>query len=101
MKLDLATQQIVGYLLLDPEGLGPRAMPQDIRSAPDGRVFYVADMMANGVFLVDPAAFRRVGFIATGQGAQGIYPSGDGRLLYVSNCGWHMVGGGRRRPGWV
>src|SRR5207244_9363604 len=42
LKLDLATQQIVGYLLLDPEGLGLRAMPQDIRSAPDGRVFYVA-----------------------------------------------------------
>ena len=56
LKLDLATRQIVGYLLLDPEGLGPRAMPQDIRSASDGRVFYVADMMANGVFLVDPAA---------------------------------------------
>src|SRR2546427_86769 len=81
LKLDLATRQIVGYLLLDPDGLGPRAMPQDIRSAPDGRVFYVADMMANGVFLVDPAAFRRIGFIATGKGTHGIYPSRDGRLL--------------------
>src|SRR5438876_1239539 len=101
LKLDLATRHIVGYLLLDPEGLGPRAMPQDIRSAPDGRVFYVADMMANGVFLVDPAAFRRVGFIATGKGAHGIYPSRDGRLLYVSNRGWNTVGGGRRGPGSV
>src|SRR3989454_3009162 len=101
LKLDLATRHIVGYLLLDPEGLGPRAMPQDIRSAPDGRVFYVADMMANGVFLVDPAAFRRVGFIATGKGAHGIYPSRDGRLLYVSNRGWNTVGGRRRGPGSV
>src|SRR5205807_10407775 len=84
LKLDLATRQIVGYLLLDPDGLGPRAMPQDIRAAPDGRVFYVADMMANGVFLVDPVAFRRVGFIATGKGTHGIYPSRDGRLLDVS-----------------
>src|SRR5213593_2514928 len=48
VKVDLATRAILGYLTLDPEGLGPRAMPQDIRSAPDGRVFYVADMMANG-----------------------------------------------------
>ena len=101
LKLDLATRQIVGYLLLDPDGLGPRAMPQDIRAAPDGRVFYVADMMANGVFLVDPTAFRRVGFIATGKGTHGIYPSRDGRLLYVSNRGWSTVAGGRRGPGSV
>ena len=101
LKLDLATRQIVAYLLVDPDGLGRRAMPQDIRAAPDGRVFYVADMMANGVFLVDPTAFRRVGFIATGKGTHGIYPSRDGRLLYVANRGWNTVAGGRRGPGSV
>src|SRR2546428_3956748 len=101
LKLDLATRQIVGYLLLDPEGLGPRAMPQDIRSAPDGRVFYVADMMANGVFLVDPAAFRRIGFLPPGKGPPGTYRTRHGRLLYVSNRGWNTVGGGRRGPGSV
>src|SRR2546429_2376576 len=101
LKLDLATRQIVADLLLDPEGVGPRALPQDIRSAPDGRVFYVADMMANGVFLVDPAAFRRIGFIASGKGTHRIYPSRHGRLLYVSNRGWNTVGGRRRGPGSV
>ena len=28
-------------------------MPQDVKSRPDGHVFYVADMMSNGVWLVD------------------------------------------------
>jgi DNA-binding beta-propeller fold protein YncE len=101
VKLDLATRTVVGYLTLDPGGLGSAAMPQDIRASPDGRVFYVADMRANGVFLVDPVAFRRVGFIATGKGTHGIYPSRDGRLLYVSNRGWNTPAGGRRGPGSV
>ena len=28
-------------------------MPQDIKLAPDGKVFYVADMMANGLWTID------------------------------------------------
>ena len=28
-------------------------MPQDVKLAPDGRFYYVADMMSNGVWLVD------------------------------------------------
>jgi DNA-binding beta-propeller fold protein YncE len=101
VKVDLAARAVVAALTLDPDGLGSAAMPQDIRSAPDGRVFYVADMKANGVFLVDPVAFRRVGFIATGKGTHGIYPSRDGRLLYVTNRGWNTTTGGRRGPGTI
>jgi YVTN family beta-propeller protein len=99
VKLDLGTRAVVGYVTLDPGGLDSAAMPQDIRSSPNGRVFYVADMKANGVFLVDPDAFRRVGFIATGKGTHGIYPSRDGRLLYITNRGWNTTAGGRRGPG--
>jgi YVTN family beta-propeller protein len=100
VKLDLATRSVVGYLTLDPSpGLDSAAMPQDIRAAPDGRVFYIADMKANGVFLVDPEAFRRIGFIATGKGTHGIYPSRDGRLLYITNRGWNTTAGGRHGPG--
>src|SRR5260370_13291048 len=76
-------------------------MPEGIRSSPEGRVVYVAAMKANGVFLVDPVTFARVGFIATGKGTHGIYPSRDGRLLYVSNRGWNTPAGGRRGPGSV
>ena len=101
VKVDLEARAVVGYLTLDPGGLDSTAMPQDIRSSPDGRVFYVADMKANGVFLVDPEAFRRVGFIPTGRGTHGIYPSRDGRLLYITNRGWNTTAGGRRGPGSV
>src|SRR5439155_25231471 len=67
--------------------------------SPDGRVFYVADMKANGVFLVDPEGFRRLGFIATGKGTHGIYPSRDGRFMYITNRGWNTTAGGRHGPG--
>src|SRR5213594_1872472 len=64
LKVDLETRSVIGYLTLDPGGLDSAAMPQDIRARADGRVFYVADMRANGVYLVDPEGFRRIGFIA-------------------------------------
>ena len=76
-------------------------MPQDVRAAPDGRVFYVADMTADGVHLVDPASFKRIGFIPTGKGAHGVYPSRDGRRLYVTNRGSNGVRGARHGPGSV
>ena len=69
-------------------------MPQDIRISPDGKLFYVADMLADGVFLVDGDDFKQVGFIPTGVGTHGLYPSRDGTKLYVSNRGSHDI----RRP---
>jgi YVTN family beta-propeller protein len=62
-------------------------MPQDVKLSPDGRVFYVADMMANGLWKIDGDSFRVTGFLPTGNGAHGLYPSRDGRLLYVTNRG--------------
>lgn len=68
-------------------GLAPRAnaMPQDVRLTPDGRTFVVADMLRNGIWLIDAARFTVRGFVPTGRGAHGIYPSRDARFLYVSN----------------
>ena len=86
VKVDLAGRKILGYLKLSKPG-----MPQDIRIAPDGKVFYVADMMSDGVFVVDGDAFTEVAFIATGVGAHGLYPSRDGKKLYVSNRGTHRA----------
>lgn len=62
-------------------------MPQDVKLAPDGQSFYVADMIAGGVFVLDATGRRRVGFVRTGAGAHGLYPSRDSRLLYVTNRG--------------
>jgi sugar lactone lactonase YvrE len=60
-------------------------MPQDVKLAPDGRTFYVADMMAGGVWTLDARSFRKTGFVRTGKGAHGLYVSRNSRYLYVSN----------------
>ena len=52
VKIDTHVPQVLGVLKLSSSG-----MPQDIRISPDGKIFYVADMMADGVFLIDGDAF--------------------------------------------
>jgi YVTN family beta-propeller protein len=64
---------------------GASAMPQDVRLTPDGRWFLVADMLRNGVWVVNASSFTVDRFIHTGRGAHGIYPSRDAQRIYVSN----------------
>jgi DNA-binding beta-propeller fold protein YncE len=78
--LDVEREKIIGVV-----PLRSGAMPQDVKLSPDGRVFYVADMASNGVWMVSAHSFRKVGFISTGKGAHGLYTSRDSRYLYVSN----------------
>jgi YVTN family beta-propeller protein len=80
VKVDVASEKVVGSLTLDPGG-----MPQDVKLSPDGKLFYVADMAKDGVWIVDADRLRKVGFIPTGAGAHGLYVSRDSRYLYVSN----------------
>ena len=80
LKVDVADQTLLGTL-----ELGHHSMPQDVKLSPDGSVFYVADMMANGVYLIDGENLRKIAFIPTGKGAHGLYVSRDSRVLYVSN----------------
>jgi len=68
-------------------------MPQDVRISPDGKIFYVADMMVDGVHVVDGESFKQIGFIPTGVGAHGLYPSRDGKSMYVSNRGSNKIRG--------
>lgn len=51
---------------------GASSMPQDVRLAPDGRAFLVADMLRNGIWVIDATSFRITRFIRTGRGAHGI-----------------------------
>jgi len=95
VKLDLAARKPVGYLRLLPAG----SMPQDIRLSPDGRVMYVADMMADGAHVIDPVALKEIGFIKMGKGTHGIVVGRGGRPFYFSNRGWSTLNGGRRGPG--
>lgn len=82
VKIDVASRKVLGYLEVNKGG-----MPQDVKTSPDGKVFYVADMMANGIYLIDPNTFTRIGFIETGKGAHGLYVSRDSKTLYISNRG--------------
>jgi YVTN family beta-propeller protein len=118
-KIDLVNRSVVGYLKLalpktrfkdavkSPNPLeteictAQKGMPQDIRIAPNGKTFYVADMESDGVHLVDGESFKETGFITTGVAAHGLYPSRDGKLLYVANRGSHSVHGKRGGPGSV
>jgi YVTN family beta-propeller protein len=111
--IDIAHQRVVRYLRL-PAG----SMPQDVKTSPDGKVFYVADKAANGVWIVRAKTMKRIGFRHTGSGAHGLYVSRDAKYLYVTNRGagsislinlrtrrvaktWHIPGGGSPDMGGV
>jgi YVTN family beta-propeller protein len=91
VKIDWRARKVLGYLTLPDHGI-----PQDVRVSPDGTLFYVADLAAGGVHLIDGDAFKRAGFIKTGVGTHGLYPSRDATKLYVTNRGFSKIGG---RPG--
>ena len=95
-RVDLANRKVLGYLKLSRGG-----MPQDIRSSPDGSLYFVADMKAGGVFVVDGATFTETAFIKTGIGTHGLYPSRDGTKLYVANRGTSHVYGPPKGKGSV
>jgi YVTN family beta-propeller protein len=82
IKVDVLGQKVVGHVKLAGGG-----MPQDVKLSPDGRVFYVADMVAGGVYEIDGESMRVLGFLPTGKGAHGLYVSRDSKYLYVSNRG--------------
>jgi YVTN family beta-propeller protein len=119
VKIDLVHKEVLGYLTLTKDGSVKQSqallvdpttgfpvcagtgMPQDIRVSPDGKTFFVADMLADGVYLVDGDSFMQVGFIPTGRGTHGLYPSRDGTKLYIANRGSHRVLGPKHGLGSV
>jgi YVTN family beta-propeller protein len=78
--VDLRSERIVKTI-----SLAPGAMPQDVKLSPDGRTFYVADMALGGIWLIHVRTLRVIRFMLTGAGAHGLYPSRDGKVLYVTN----------------
>jgi YVTN family beta-propeller protein len=59
--------------------------PQDVKLAPDGSRFYIADSDQGGLWVLDGAATQVIGQIPTGPGAHGLYLSRDAAQLYVTN----------------
>jgi len=117
-KINLVDRKVLGYVQMIQPGRptkivkGPdgkdevicttwKGMPQDIRASPDGKTYFVADMMADGVHVVDGDAFKQVGFIETGKGTHGLYPSRDGKSLYVANRGSNKIHGKPKGKGGV
>ncbi|MFI1365032.1 YVTN family beta-propeller repeat protein [Streptomyces griseochromogenes] len=114
LKVDTARMEVVAQRKLPFHG----AMPQDVKISPDGKLFYIADMMADGVWIVNGDTFAEPVFLATGKGAHGLYISRDSREMYISNRGegtisifdfaqnrltkkWHLPGGGSPDMGGV
>lgn len=118
-KIDLMRNKVSAYLKLEMPKIrfkdvptntsfleteicsSAKSMPQDIRISPDGKLFYVADMAADGVHIIDGETFTEVGFIPTAIAPHGLYPSRDGKYLFVANRGSHAIHGKPKGPGSV
>jgi YVTN family beta-propeller protein len=72
---------------LDPMGPSDHPQPQDVKISPDGKTFYIADMMENGVWVMPADNFGHVAFIHTGNAAHGLYVTRDSKYLLISNRG--------------
>ncbi|MFD5136054.1 hypothetical protein ACFWMX_07390 [Streptomyces sp. NPDC058378] len=114
LKVDTEKMEVIGEQKLPKEG----AMPQDVKLSPDGSAFYIADMMADGMWVLDGKAFTTPKLLPTGKGAHGLYVSRDSRQMYITNRGegsvsvfdfgkdkltgkWHLPDGGSPDMGGV
>ena len=82
LKVDTVKHTLLGTINLEKG-----SMPQDVKISPNGSVWYVADMAANGMWTLDGDQFKVTGFIPTGMGAHGLYVSRDSKDMYVTNRG--------------
>jgi YVTN family beta-propeller protein len=82
VKVDVVHERVLGTLALPGGG-----QPQDVKLSPDGKVFYVADMRAGGLWEIDGERLKVIGFLRTGAGVHGLYPSRNSKYLYATNRG--------------
>ena len=81
--VDVPTRTVLR--MIDMPTRHTRMGPQDVKLAPDGSRFYIADSDQGGVWVLDGAATHVIGQIPTGAGAHGLYLSRDANQLYVTN----------------
>ncbi len=86
VKIDWIHQKIIGYLTIAKD-----SMPQDVRVGPDGKTYYVAEMMGGKIYVVDGPSFTLKSTIATLTGTHGLYFSRDATKLYASNRGFSSL----------
>lgn len=114
LKVDTEKMKVVGQRKLPLKG----AMPQDVKLSPDGKTFYIADMMAHGMWVLDGLKFTAPKLLPTGKGCHGLYVGRDSKEMYISNRGegsvsvfdfarnaltkkWHLPDGGSPDMGGV
>jgi len=114
LKVDTEKMKVVAQRKLPFD----EAMPQDVKLSPDGKKFYIADMRADGVWILDGDKFTKPTLLRTGKGCHGLYVSRDSREMYISNRGegtisifdftrnkltekWHLPDGGSPDMGGV
>ena len=90
--IDMRARRVAGRLTLGKAMDAPLppmesgfSMPQDVRLSADGEIFYVADMAANGIWLIGARRLALIRFIRTGAGTHGFQVGRDGKHLYISN----------------
>ncbi|PBC61112.1 hypothetical protein BKI49_25850 [Streptomyces sp. Tue6028] len=83
LKVDTQKMKVVAQEKIPFAG----SMPQDVKISPDGKRFYIADMMAGGVWVLDGDKFSKPTLLRTGKGTHGLYVSRDSRRMYISNRG--------------
>jgi DNA-binding beta-propeller fold protein YncE len=81
--VDVAERKLLR--IIDMPKRNTRMGPQDIKIAPDGSAYYIADSQQNGLWVLDAEATKVVREIPTGHGAHGLYLSRDATKLYVTN----------------
>ncbi|ATL65919.1 hypothetical protein GZH49_25545 [Nocardia terpenica] len=82
--IDVAARKVPRMVDLPGRGGG---MPQDVKLSPDGSTFFVADMMADGMYTIDAKTFDTTGFVATGKGTHGLYVTRDAKQMIITNRG--------------
>ena len=64
-------------------------MPQDVKISPDGKTYYIADMISDGVWIMNSSLrnFGKLKYLHTGSGTHGLYVTRDSKYLLISNRG--------------
>jgi YVTN family beta-propeller protein len=118
LLVDTAAERVLRVMRLPTRPGKMAPMPQDVKLSPDGRTYYVADMMSDGLWVFDAKSFALTGFISTGKGTHGLYVTRDSKRLIITNRGegsislmdfasrrlvakWHIPGGGSPDMGGV
>lgn len=84
LKLDTAKMKVTGKAKLPHKNM-MTPMPQDVKISPDGKVFYIADMASNGVWIMRADSFGKFEFLKTGRGTHGLYVTRDAKTLLITN----------------